>query len=153
MSRKKTTTEKVKTGTIRADRVKKLAAPDMTGLPEPTADLSADEMKMYTRLCKHLQSRDVLFDADAAILTAAAVAIVQNRKAIQALHDAGPIQYFDNGTRNVSPEYSTFEKTTSLIARLSKSLGLDPKSRQDMTAFLDSGEAAPDDPSDELMPS
>lgn len=151
MSRKKTTIEKQKQGTARRDRVKTLAVPDLSGFPEPTADLDAKESQVYARLCRHLSGREALFDADAAILTAAAVAIVQNSAAIEKLREAGPIQFFENGTRNVSPEFSTFEKTTALLMRLAKILGLDPRSRQDMTAFLEAGEMAPDDPMDELI--
>jgi len=123
----------------------------LSGLPAPIAELDSDEQNMYARLCNHLLSVDALYDADAAVITFAAVNINQARQAIKALKAAGPIQEFENGTRNVSPEYSVFEKCNTMFKVHSQRLGLDPKSRQDIIAFIESGADEATDPAADAL--
>lgn len=151
MSRKKTESEKIREGTLRQARNKAPARAVRTGYPEPTAELTAQGLKVYNALCRHLDSREILFEADAALLTATAVTVEKLSEAINDLNVQGTVQVFDNGTRNVSPELSVFEKLTALLMRESRLLGLDPRARQDLLAFLDDGEQAPDDPMRELL--
>ena len=153
MSRKKSTTEKLKEGTIRADRIPARAKKSsLKGYPKPFQELSGTEEVIYKRLCDHLRDADGLFDADTFLLTAAAVNLGQMREIIPELRRMGPVQEFENGTRNVSPEYSIFDKCNSLFLRHSKVLGLDPRSRQDMLIFLEQGESEPDDPLEDEIP-
>jgi len=152
MSRRKTETEKKKQGTRNATRERTRKAPrrvSLTGLPAPLEDLNNDERKIYARLCNHLLGADALHDVDAYLITAAAVNLNQMRIAIAQLREQGPIQEFDNGTRNVSPEYSIFEKCNNMLRQHSRLLGLDPRSRQDLLIFLESGEGQDDDPAGE----
>lgn len=147
MSRKKSTSEKLKEGTLRTDRiVVRSKKSSVTGYPDPFKKLLSGELVIYKRLCDHLRSADALHDADTFILTAAAINLNQMSEIIPELRQNGAVQIFENGTRNVSPEYSIFDKCNSLFLRHSKQLGLDPHSRQNMLIFLEQGEVDEDDP-------
>lgn len=147
MSRKKTTTEKLKEGTIREDRKPVRAKKSsLRGYPKPFEDLSEKETVIFKRLCDHLRDADALHDADTFLLSACAVNLGQMAQIIPELREKGPVQIFENGTRNVSPEYSIFDKCNGLFLRHSKVMGLDPRSRQDMLVFLETGDNEPDDP-------
>lgn len=148
MARKKSTSERIKQGTIRPDRIpiktKKVSI--ASKYPTPFEPLEHKEEVIYRRLCDHLMDADALHDADTFILTAAAVNLKQMGDIIPELRVNGAIQTFENGTRNVSPEYSVFEKCNSLFLRHSRQLGLDPFSRQNMLIFLEQGDKDDDDP-------
>lgn len=147
MSRKKSTTEKLKEGTIRSDRMPvKTKKSNLIGYPDPFQELSEKEIVIFKKLCDHLREADALFRADTFLLTSAAVNLGQMQEIIPELREKGAVQIFENGTRNVSPEYSIFDKCNGLFLRHSKVLGLDPRSRQDMLIFLEQGEQEDDDP-------
>lgn len=140
MSRKKSNDEKKQQGTLKKSRSKRIKAHIAENWPKPDIDLSDEEQVIYASLCRHLEAAESLFDADAHLLTQVAVNISMGVTAMKKLRDAGPIQYFDNGTRNVSPEWSIFEKACNLFRQHSKMLGLDPRSRLDMEYFLNATE-------------
>jgi P27 family predicted phage terminase small subunit len=153
MSRKKSTTEKIKIGTVREDRLPvRSVKSSFDGYPDPLEDLEEKEMEIFRRLCDHLRSVQSLFDADTFLLTAAAMNLAQMALILPQLREKGLIQEFENGTRNVSPEYSIFQKANDLFLKHSKHLGLDPRSRQDMLVFLEQGEGDDDDPLAGEMP-
>lgn len=153
MSRKKSTSEKLKEGTIRADRMPvKTKKSSLSGYPEPFQELSEKETVIFKKLCDHLRDADALFSADTFLLTSTAVNLGQMQEIIPELREKGAVQTFENGTRNVSPEYSIFDKCNGLFLRHSKVLGLDPRSRQDMLIFLEQGENEPDDPLADEIP-
>lgn len=145
--RQKKTSEKIKEGTIRADRLAfKTKKTGVSNYPEPFEPLEYKEQIIYERLCDHLINADALHDADTFVLTAAAINLNQMAAIIPELRQNGAVQVFENGTRNVSPEYSIFDKCNGLFLRHSKHLGLDPFSRQNMLIFLEQGDKDNDDP-------
>lgn len=151
MSRKKSETEKKKQGTARADRVKAVKARIPKGWPAPDIDMNKTEQQAYAGLCRHLEEVGTLYEVDKHILTIAAVNIGQGVLAMQKLREMGPIQEFENGTRNVSPEYSIFEKCAAMHMRYSRLLGLDPDSRLRMDYFLNEAKEEEKDPIAEAM--
>lgn len=150
MPRKKTETEKKKAGTARADRRKKAKVHVLQDWPQPDIEMNETEQMAYAGLCRHLEEAGTLFDVDRHLMTLAAVNIAQGVIAMNALRERGPIQEFDNGTRNVSPEYSIFEKCMAAHIRYSRLLGLDPRSRADLEYFLEK-ETKEVDPIEEAM--
>ncbi len=149
---KKSNAEKAKQGTLQKVRQKEMRPSGLdSGYPIPSAELSGLGLEIYNRICKHLDDVDALYDADTFIITQTAVNLAQMRTIIKDMNEQGLIQYFDNGTRNVSPEFSIFEKCSNLFRQHSRMLGLDPYSRLSMEYFINNGEGASDDPADEFL--
>ena len=151
MSRRKSITEKKKQGTARADRAKTVKRTTPDHWPAPDIDLNETEQAAYSGLCRHLEEAGALFDVDRHLMTLAAVNIAQGVIAMGQLREQGPIQEFENGTRNVSPEYSIFEKCMAAHIRYSRLLGLDPRSRSDLDYFMQEQEEDKVDPIAEAL--
>lgn len=143
--------ERKKRGTFRADKDKQLQKSQYEGYPNPGIELTDEQMVLFRRICDHLKEKDILLDIDTFHIVSYAIAVDSRNKAVQMMNKLGLIQEFDNGTRNISPEFSIFKKANEEMRQLSKMIGGDPKSRQDMVAFLDEGEPE-HDPLDNLMP-
>lgn len=140
MNRRKSIAEKKKRNTLEKGKIQKIRNTGISHYPEPLQELDESERIIYNRLCDHLIGTNSLYDADAFVLTMTAVNLDQIRQIIPELRKKKSIQEFKNGTRNVSPEYSIFEKCNALFLRHSKVLGLDLRSRQELLMFLDQGE-------------
>lgn len=135
--------EKEKRGTVRTRDQVRLKQSVLDEYPAPIKDLGPDETRIYNLLCGHLQKVKNLYTVDVAILTAAAINIQMMMHSIEGLQNEGAVQYFENGTRNVSPEFTVFIKSNELFLKHSRQLGLDPRSRQEILAFVEN--TAPDD--------
>lgn len=146
MPARKSTAEKQKRGTSRGVREKAIKKESYRGYPDPGVELTEPQQLVYRRVCDHLRTAGILLDIDCYVVGSMAISIDTRNKAIQLMNKVGIIQEFENGTRNLSPEFSAFQKANTEIRMLSKQLGLDPKSRQDMIAFIEQGEQDDDDP-------
>lgn len=140
MSTRKSDTEKRKRGTARPVRMKSVRKSEYKGYPDPGVKLSLEQGKIYKRICDHLKSAGILLDTDCYVIGSMAVSIDARNTAIKLMSQTGMIQEYSNGARNLSPEFSIFQKANTEIRQLSKQLGLDPRSRQDITAFLNQEE-------------
>jgi len=143
--------DRKKKGTYRASEDKQIKRNPYEGYPDPGIELSDDQITLFHRICDHLKDKDILFDIDTFHIVSYAIAVDSRNKAVQMINKLGLIQEFDNGTRNISPEFSIFKKANEEMRQLSKMLGADPRSRQDLVAFLEQGEPE-HDPLDALMP-
>ena len=150
MSQKLSKTEKQKRGTNRAVRDKKINVKDISQHPHPGVDLTLSQSTIYNRICDHLKEHGALMDIDCYIVGCMAVAIDVRNEAIRLMNAEGLIQEFENGTRNLSPEFSAFQKANNEIRQLSKCLGMDARSRLTMDYFMEKKEE-PVDPIAELL--
>lgn len=147
---RKDSDDRKKKGTYRATEDKKMQKNNYKGYPDPGIELSDEQMILYRRICDHLKAKQALYDVDTFMIASYAVAVDTRNKAVEMMNKLGLIQEFDNGTRNISPEFSIFKKANEEMRQLSKMLGGDPRSRQDLVIFIEEGE--PDhDPLADLM--
>lgn len=129
--------KKTQKGTSRGVRNKSVKRQDVVGYPDPGVEITESQMKIYQRICDHLQAYSALVDVDCYIIASMSVAIDTRNEAIKLMVAEGLIQEFENGTRNISPEFSIFKKANEEIRQLSKFLGMDPRSRSSIPSFLD----------------
>lgn len=142
--RKLSVKEKQQRGTLRADQAYKPARAEYEGYPDPPRKLTEAQTATYKQICNYLKNYGALMDADAILIAPLAVAISLQNEAADLLAEHGLIQVFKNGTRNVSPELSAFEKASALVAKLARELGVGVRSRDGLSVFLDVEEERPD---------
>lgn len=151
MPRRTSTQDKRKKGTTRSERQ---ATPKIVVLeqyPAPVCALSDEAVNYYNLICKHLEEHGALLDADAFTITYAAQSASLANEYWVKMVQMGCIQEFQNGARQVSPEWAVYRNAVQDFIKHSKNLGLDPRSRQDMQYFLENGESDSDDPMDEIL--
>ena len=152
MKRKAQKTKTVQ-GTARKDRQKAKPKPvrkttrkpkllTLNDLPEPAAWLEDEAKKHYLEICRHLKKVDSLFEIDTHIVSMAANALYHYGKMATIINRpprkgraGGVIQIYSNGTRQIAPEFTAMERFAKQYKEFSSSLGLDPKSRENLLAF------------------
>lgn len=146
----KNTADRKKKGTYRKSEDKQVLKSETEGYPDPGLKLTEQQEVIYKRVCEHLMAKQALFDVDTFMIASFAVAVDTRNKAVEMMNALGLIQEFENGTRNISPEFSVFKKANEEMRQLSKMIGGDPRSRQDLTIFLAKEEDSVD-PLEEIL--
>lgn len=143
--RKVSEAEKKKRGTTDTRRTKTPVVKVLENYPQPTSELSEPETEIYNRICKHLMENGALYDADCFIVTHCAKNLGLADWAWKEMLKQGAIQTFQNGARQVSPEWAVYKNAVELFMKQSRLLALDPKSRLDHNYFLDNEEEDDDE--------
>lgn len=151
MPRRTSAKDKEKKGTARADRQVKPKIVMSSEYPSPVIPLSDSGIDFYNRICKHLHENGALLDADAFVITYAAQAADLAATHWVMMQAEGTIQVFQNGARQVSPEWAVYRNAVADFMKHSRALGLDPRSRSDLKYFLENGESDSDDPMDGIL--
>jgi len=97
--------------------------------------LNEDEVKIYEKLKEHLQTHKASKDVDDIFLSIATRAIGHLLYNAEVLAVSGAVMVHPNGARQVSAEWTAFKQSFELFLELSKTLGLDPKSRLTLEYF------------------
>ena len=102
--------------------------------PEPYIKLDAWERKTYNRICGWLSDKGHLEDVDNFIICNAvkSLSLAKNALIEMSEPDKGAVQTFENGTRQVSPEWAVWKNSIKDFETCARHLGLSPKIRQDM---------------------
>ena len=141
---KKSETTKDLAGTSRPDRNRRaLIEPETTPelpqhFPEPPDFLSAVGRKSYYLFCTHLKSVDGLWKADYDLIVRAAF-WHQLWEETVILAIAQPVQTFDGGARQISPEMQILNKAEAHLVKYCELLGIGPKARESIGVFNTSG--------------
>lgn len=93
--------------------------------------LSKTQRKYYNQLLK-LIGEDSLSEKDVYELENAAMCLQMIEEAEKGIKKHGTIQTFKNGTRQLSPEYTQWEKAATMWEKYVRQFGLSPKARADI---------------------
>ena len=113
--------------------------------PEPQKYIKGNALKIYDEICSHLSNVDALEDVDSYIISMAAYYL----DLFMTHADAGLVQTFANGTRQVSPEHTLMKDAREGFIKLSAKIGLSNKDREAMLKFK--GQSKEVDALDELQ--
>jgi phage terminase small subunit len=122
-------------GTIQDSKVKNIQT---SKVGEPLLKLSTLEKDIYSSLKKHLEVNRASLEIDSIYLTIASRVINQVLVNSEELSKAGSVMIYPNGTKQISAEATAFRQSFEAFKEISKVLGLDPKSRQNMDYFVNS---------------
>lgn len=152
---KKTEKEKELQGTTRPDRNttaldQQPARPLPLSFPEPPDWISDDAKKVYCELARHVNRVKALWDIDHMAIGQAATWIVFWRENINSAMN-NPVQTFDSGVQQISPQIVAIEKAESRILKYFEILGIGPKSRESIGLFKSSGGSEESDPVQQLI--
>lgn len=137
----KSTKAKALQGTLQPSRVRTFTPGE---IGEPMFNLDAGELRIYNRIREHLHLHKAGKQVDEIYLSIAARAIGHLLHNAEILSKDGAVMIHPNGARQVSAEWTAFKQGFELFLELSKTLGLDPKSRLTLEYFQD-GSADDDD--------
>ena len=121
-------------GTLEKSRVKTFTPGE---IGEPMFNLYAGEQRIYNRIREHLHLHKAGKQVDEIYLSIAALAIGHLLHNAEILSKDGAVMVHPNGARQVSAEWTAFKQGFELFIELSKTLGLDPKSRLTLEYFQD----------------
>ena len=114
--------------------------------PEPQSYLNDDARQIYYEIVKFLGDYNAIESVDSYGLSMMAHTLWMHHRAgeetskIEAKPDGveyinGPIQIFKNGTGNISPWFTVYDKTIDKFMKLSVKFGLSNKDRELMLKF------------------
>jgi len=129
-------------GTLEQSRVKTFSP---TEIGEPMLNLDAGELRIYNRIREHLKTHKAGKQVDEIYLSIAVRAIGHLMHNAEKLSKDGAVMVHPNGARQVSAEWTAFKQGFELFLELSKTLGLDPKSRLTLEYFQDGGDTEEDE--------
>jgi phage terminase small subunit len=122
-------------GTLQDSKVKNIQT---SKVGEPLLKLSTLEKDIFSSLKKHLEVNRASLEIDSIYLTIASRVINQVLVNSEELSKAGSVMIYPNGTKQISAEATAFRQSFEAFKEVSKVLGLDPKSRQNMDYFVNS---------------
>lgn len=131
--RKKNDNMKVVQGTARKDRKATTKSKDVIPLPDRPMDESVK--RVYFRIAEHLKDHNALLEVDVDLIYQAAKCVVRMYAFESLMESEGSIQIFQNGTRQLSPEYVLFDKERSAFYAICDRMGIGVKSREKIAAF------------------
>ncbi len=121
--------------------------------PPPYTELTDSEMVIYNRLWKAIElTFEITEDVDNFIVTGAAQALNMSAEAMERIRQESngePIQRYENGTRQVSPDYTIARTRMMDAAKLLRDAGLTLSER--MKNKPEVVEEKPDDIIEQLM--
>ncbi len=103
--------------------------------PQPYTELNEEEAKIYARLWESVKSFIGIQDVDNFIITTVALKLNMAAEALGRIKNSEsgqPIHQFENGTKQVSPDYTVFRTMSEEAAKLLEKAGLTPKARKDL---------------------
>ncbi len=122
-------------GTLQDSKVKNIQT---SKVGDPLLKLSTLEKDIFSSLKKHLEVNRASLEIDSIYLTIASRVINQVLVNSEELYKAGSVMIYPNGTKQISAEATAFRQSFEAFKEVSKVLGLDPKSRQNMDYFVNS---------------
>jgi len=122
-------------GTLQDSKVKNFQT---SKVGDPLLKLSTLEKDVFSSLKKHLEVNRASLEIDSIYLTIASRVINQVLVNSEELSKAGSVMIYPNGTKQISAEATAFRQSFEAFKEISKVLGLDPKSRQNMDCFVNS---------------
>ena len=122
-------------GTLQDSKVKNIQT---SKVGDPLLKLSTLEKDIFSSLKKHLEVNRASLEIDSIYLTIASRVINQVLVNSEELSKAGSVMIYPNGTKQISAEATAFRQSFEAFKEVSKVLGLDPKSRQNMDYFVNS---------------
>jgi hypothetical protein len=118
--------------------------------PPPYTKLTRTERTIYDRIWKRVSEYIGIDDIDNFVITNAAQQLNMAAEALQRIkedNDGLPYQTFENGTRQVSPDYTIFKTMTGEAQKSLERSGCLPKGRKELGVFDD----IEDDVTDPIM--
>ena len=122
-------------GTLQDSKVKNIQT---FKVGDPLLKLSTLEKDIFSSLKKHLEVNRASLEIDSIYLTIASRVINQVLVNSEELSKAGSVMIYPNGTKQISAEATAFRQSFEAFKEISKVLGLEPKSRQNMDYFVNS---------------
>jgi phage terminase small subunit len=129
-------------GTLHPSRIKTYTPGE---IGEPMFKLDAGEQRIYNRIREHLHIHKAGKQVDEIYLSIAARAIGHLLHNADLLSKDGAVMVHPNGARQVSAEWTAFKQGFELFLELSKTLGLDPKSRLTLEYFSNGSQEEEDE--------
>lgn len=106
--------------------------------PPPYTKLNRKERKIYDRIWKRVSEFIGVDDIDNFVITSAAQQLNMAAEALERIKEENngqPYQTYENGTRQVSPDYTVFKTMTGEAQKSLERAGLLPKGRKDLGVF------------------
>lgn len=106
-----------------------------TKYPPPFMPLNRSQRKYYDRIWSFVSENIGLEDVDNFVITLAAQHLNMAAEALKRIDkDANgkPLQTFENGTRQVSPDYTIYKSMSDQAMKMLEKSGVLPKARKDL---------------------
>ena len=132
---------KILQGTLQDSKVKNYEG---ESIPGSIFSLTKQEQSIYDKIRLHLESNSASAEIDCIYISVAAKIVGQLILNAKALNTEGCIMTYQNGTRQVSAEWTAFKQSFDAFKDISKVLGLDPKSRLSMDYFINMNDSQED---------
>lgn len=144
MSGKKSSKQKELEGTDRPDRSGEI--PSVDEIPAPSKGFPREARPFYDLFAQHLLDNKALQNVDSIVLERAAKCALRLDKAEKEMDAKGAIQTYKTGNRNISPEYTLFDKTEKRFLEYCSLLGISPKARHLMAGSFEKKKETKKDP-------
>jgi phage terminase small subunit len=124
---------------------------ELRDIPEPQSFVVDGARIFYLQICEHLIENNMIKEIDSMILSSFAMTMMMHSKMALLIGDGNLhhlIQTYDSGAKQVTPEFTIFMKTSDKLDKFYAQLGIGPKNRESIEAFVSKGvedEEAEDD--------
>jgi len=137
MGKKKTAEQKKLEGTERADRPEMALPKKKIDIPKHESYLNPAQVKIYKRICEHINDHSLLQNIDSFYVSQVAVSMWNVAKYTRVTNKEGLVQIYQSGATNTSGYYNALKGEREFLKDANKQLGLTIKAREDLASFAE----------------